>query len=161
MGERRRQVVGGFFGGLGFFGLVCLFGWFGFLGFGLVFFFLRSCGVILFYFLTLQAAGRMTWLPGKLLGRCTGLLPASRHQKCLPSARQHSPQQGCPLPPASPCPHPHHTRPQWTGAEPAASQASAPTLPRLGANPRLPSHGESPAQGPQCTVSPRPPARTG
>lgn len=44
------------------------------------FFFLRSCSVILFYFLALQAAGRMTWLPGKPLGKCTGLLPASGHQ---------------------------------------------------------------------------------
>lgn len=44
------------------------------------FFSLRSCSVILFYFLALQAAGRITWLPGKPLGKCTGLLPtASRH----------------------------------------------------------------------------------
>lgn len=44
------------------------------------FFSLRSCSVILFYFLALQAAGRITWLPGKPLGKCTGLLPASGHQ---------------------------------------------------------------------------------
>lgn len=60
--------------------------------------FLRSRSVILFYFLTLQAAGRMTWLPGKLLGRCTGLLPASQLQKRLPPAKHHSPRPGCPPP---------------------------------------------------------------
>lgn len=61
--------------------------WGAFLGFGWVFLFWRSCSVILFYFLPLQAAGRMTWLPGKLPGRCTGLLPAPRHQERRPSAR--------------------------------------------------------------------------
>lgn len=54
------------------------------------FFFVEELQCHLVLFLTWQAAGRMTWLPGKLLGRCTGLLPTSRLQECLPSARQRS-----------------------------------------------------------------------
>lgn len=107
------------------------------------FFFLRSCSVILFYFLALQAAGRMTWLPGKPLGKCAGLLPASG----LPAR--------IPLPPAPPC------QAGVEGAGTAASQASAPTLPRLGADLSLQRQGASPAQGSGCAASPRPPARTG
>lgn len=84
-------------------------------GFYFFFFFLRRCNVILFYFLALQAAGRMTWLPGKPLGKCRGLLPTSGHQN-------HGCQRG------SHCLQPCQARVE--GAETAASQASAPTVPR-------------------------------
>lgn len=84
------------------------------------FFFLRRCGVILFYFLTLQPAGRRTRLPGKLLGRCTELLPAA--------GRGNACQRGA---------VPAGRLPAATGpAVPPASHRAAPAAPGSGAEPR-------------------------
>lgn len=58
------------------------------------FFSLRSCSVILFYFLALQAAGRITWLPGKPLESAQGCCPHLGTKTRLPAR--------IPLPPALP-----------------------------------------------------------
>lgn len=78
-------------------------------------YFLRSCGVTLFYFLTLQAAGRLVAreTAGK---RCTGLLPAARLQTQGPIRQGNAAH--------SKTAH-GHARPWWMGPEPAASQTSA------------------------------------
>lgn len=115
--------------------------------FGVFCFVFKSCSVILVYFLTLEAAGRMTGLPGQPLGRCTGLLPG--HMELLPWARQCCHGQAA---------RGHRARPWQTGPEPSVSQTSAPTLPGLGTNTRLLSHRESPDA--QSTLI-HPPARTG